>query len=73
MKKNESPPRHRNEHNILIRRELYLMLAVGILICVMIAWSTAGISIYPFYIRLTLSVICVVTLNLIAYFIKMMK
>jgi hypothetical protein len=73
MKKNESPPRHGNEHNILIRRELYLMLAVGILICVMIAWSTAGISIYPFYIRLTLSVICVVTLNLIAYFIKMMK
>lgn len=73
MKIDESLLRQRNQRNTLIRRELYLMLTAGILISLIIAWCTAGITVYPFYIRLTFSVICIVILNLIAYFMKLMK
>ncbi len=73
MKTDESLLGNKSERNMLIRREFYVMLAAGILISVMIAFSTAGILTYPFYIRLAFSVIGISAINLMAFSIKIIK
>ncbi|MBA0168385.1 MULTISPECIES: hypothetical protein [Pectobacterium] len=57
----------------LIRRELGLMVVAGLLVSILIAWATVGIFEGSFLIRFIYAASGIVSLNVIAYFVKVYR
>jgi hypothetical protein len=58
---------------LLIRREFSLMLLMGLMFSVLIAWMTVGLIDKPFIIRFCFASAIMVTLNITAYIVKSLR
>ncbi|WP_439233815.1 hypothetical protein [Klebsiella pneumoniae] len=58
---------------LLIRREFFLMLFMGLMISVLIAWATVGLIDKPFIIRFCYASAIMVALNITAYMVKTVR
>lgn len=59
--------------NLLIRREFFLMVTMGLMISILIAWATVGLFEASFIIRFCCASAVMVSLNIIAYIVKTLR
>lgn len=57
----------------LIRRELFFMIISGLMISILIAWATVGLFEASFSARFLYASVSIISLNIIAYTVKVSR